>query len=107
MAQKPRFKLSLKPLADFPLKAKFVLPNGEDAEIVFKVKHVPAKEFQELTQREGIKDPEFIQALATGWDLEEEFNEENIVELVSLFPGAVVALIQGYLAALAGQRVKN
>lgn len=103
-----KFKLTLGALPDFKLPVKFVMPNGDEAKIVFTVKHIKANEIQDLYSAEHtISDVEMITKLAVGWDLEEEFNEENIKELVSYFPASALALTGTYLAALAGQRVKN
>lgn len=103
-----KFKLTLGALPDFKLPVKFTMPNGEEAKIVFTVKHVKANEIQDLYASENaISDVEMITKLAVGWDLEEEFNEENVKELISYFPASALALTGTYLAALAGQRVKN
>ena len=103
-----KFKLTLGALPDFKLPVKFTMPNGEEAKIVFTVKHVKANEIQDLYASEkAISDVEMITKLAVGWDLEEEFNEENVKELISYFPASALALTGTYLAALAGQRVKN
>ena len=103
-----KMKITLKPLPDFKLPVTFNMPDGEQGEIVFTVRHIKAKEVQALYESsEVVSDADFIMKLATGWDLEEEFNAENAAELVSLYPGAALALTGSYLSALAGQRVKN
>lgn len=103
-----KFKLTLGALPNFKLPVKFTMPNGEEAKIVFTVKHVKANEIQDLYASENaISDVEMITKLAVGWDLGEEFNEENVKELISYFPASALALTGTYLAALAGQRVKN
>lgn len=102
-----KMKLTLGPLPDFKLPVKFVLPDGNEQDIVFTVKHKKSSEIQELYQKEGIKDPEFITSIASGWDLDDEFNEENAKLLIEYYPGAALALMGAYLGALAGQRVKN
>ena len=103
-----KFKLTLGALPDFKLPVKFTMPNGEEAKIVFTVKHIKASEIQDLYASENsISDVEMITKLAVNWDLEEEFNEENIKELISYYPASALALTGTYLAALAGQRVKN
>lgn len=103
-----KFKLTLGALPNFKLPVKFTLPNGDEASVVFTVKHRKASEIQELYSDEnGISDIQMITELAVGWDLEEEFNEENIRELLDLYPAAALALTGHYLQALAGQRVKN
>jgi hypothetical protein len=101
-----KFKLTLGRLPDFKLPVKFIMPNGEEAKIVFTVKHKTGGEIEELYQT-GAKDAEFITNIACGWDLEEEFNSENADMLVKLYPAAAIALASAYVGALAGQRVKN
>lgn len=102
-----KFKLTLAPLPDFNLPVVFQMPNGERAEMSFKVRHIKASEVQELYVKEGVKDSDFILKVATGWNLPEEFNEENAIELIGYYPAAAIALTQAYLSALAGQRAKN
>lgn len=102
-----KMKLTLAPLPDFKLPVSFVMPDGEEQKILFTVKHKRASEVQEMYQKSGIKDAEFIMSVASDWDLEEEFNEENANTLVDYYPGAALALMSSYLGALAGQRVKN
>lgn len=103
-----KFKITLAPLPDFKLPVKFTMPDGNEGSILFTVRHLKAKEVQAMYESENIvTDSEFIMKLATGWDLEEEFNEENAKTLVEFYPGAALALTGSYLSALAGQRVKN
>ena len=102
-----KFKLTLAPLPDFNLPVFFQMPNGERAEVGFKVRHIMASEVQALYQQEGVKDSDFILKVATGWNLDEEFNEENAIKLIGFYPAAAIALTQAYLSALAGQRAKN
>lgn len=103
-----KFKLTLAPMPDFKLPVTFTMPNGDEGRIVFTVRHLKAKEVQALYESDDfIKDEDFIMKLASGWDLEEEFNAENARELVEYYPSAALALTGAYLGALAGQRVKN
>lgn len=102
-----KFKLKLGALPDFKLPVKFQMINGDEAEVIFTAKHRKAKEIQEVFHTEGLKDFDFVKEICSGWNLEEEFNDENIEELVSLFPASVLALTNAYMQALAGQRAKN
>lgn len=102
-----KIKLTLGPLPDFKLPVSFVMPDGNEQQIIFTVKHKPASEVHEMYKKEGIKDADFIMLLATDWDVEDEFNKENAARLVDYYPGAALALMSAYLGALAGQRVKN
>lgn len=101
-----KFKLTLAPLPDFKMPVKFVMANGDDAEIVFTVKHFSANEVKEMFSGD-ISNDEFIMKIATGWDLEDEFNKENVGKLVDLFMSVAPEFVTEYMKALAGQRVKN
>lgn len=101
-----KMKVTLGRLADFKLPVEFNMPNGDKAQIVFTVRHMKASEMQDLYNTER-SDSQMIMDIATGWNIEEEFTEENTKELVDLYPGAALALAGAYLGALAGQRVKN
>lgn len=103
-------KFKIKPVSDFKLPVKFNMPNGEEALINFTVMHKRAKEVSALfdaPESERPSDVEFIKLFATGWDLEEEFNDENIADAVEFFPGMVVSFSYEYIRSLAGNRAKN
>lgn len=44
-----KFKLKIAPMPDFKLPVKFKLPNGEEATIVFTVKHKNQPKFKSFT----------------------------------------------------------
>lgn len=102
-----KFKLSLTALPDFKLPVKFKLANDQDVEVIFTVKHKKTSELQELLSKENLSTKELIMTIASDWDLEEEYNEDNVNEFSDLFPASTVALTTAYMQALAGQRVKN
>lgn len=102
-----KFKLSLAALPDFKLPVKFKLANDQDVEVIFTVKHKKTSELQELLSKENLSKKELIMAIASDWDLEEEYNEDNVNEFSDLFPASTVALTTAYMQALTGQRVKN
>lgn len=103
------FKIKLSErLPDFPLNVTFTLPNGESADIRFTVKSLKASEVQDLyAKSDEMTGAQFIASLATGWNLEDEFNEENQNILVDRYPAVAIALVTSYMEALAGHRVKN
>lgn len=103
-------KLKIRKLENFPLPIDVTLPNGEVERIVFTAKHRKPKDVSDLFNAEEDKRPgdlEFLKEFASGWDLEEEFNDENIREALELFPQIIVAFTYGYMQALTGNRVKN
>lgn len=103
-----KMKLTLGALPDFKLPVQFTLPNGEEDTIMFTVRHKKASEIQErYTADKPMTDVEMITFLASGWNLEDEFNDENVKQLLDYFPSVAIALTGSYMRALAGQRVKN
>ncbi|MEG0209050.1 MULTISPECIES: phage tail assembly chaperone [Gammaproteobacteria] len=102
-----KLKLNLdERLPDFDLPVKFQLPNGNEMKINFIVRHLSGEEIQDL-YKNSKEDKDFIMALATGWDVVQEFNESNAARLINLYPAAAIALSGTYMQALAGYRVKN
>ncbi|WP_279025578.1 phage tail assembly chaperone [Gibbsiella quercinecans] len=99
-------KFKIAALKDFPLPLSFLMPNGKEAKIVFTVKHVKSDELTQLFERDA-SNLEFIKFIASGWDCEDEFNDENIQELCDLFPAVPLMLPQEYMKSLSGIRVKN
>lgn len=103
-----KMKLTLGALPDFKLPVKFTLPNGEEETIIFTVRHKKASEIQEqYTADKPVSDVEMITFLASGWNLDDEFNDENVKQLLDYYPATAIALTGAYMRALAGQRVKN
>lgn len=103
-------KLRIRKLENFPLPVTVTLPDGTEEKVVFTVMHKKAKDVGDLFQADPDKRPndiEFLKQFAVGWDLEEEFNDENIKEALELFPQIIVAFTYGYMQALTGNRVKN
>lgn len=103
------FKVTLSArLPDFPLPVKFILPNGVEAKFKFTVKALKSSELQAAYKNaQDQTGAEFLRNIATGWELEDEFSDENINELIDNYPSIVGALISTYTQALAGYRVKN
>ena len=64
------------------------------------------KEFYESEEKAPKGNVDFIRFMAEGWDLDEEFTDENISWLCSHYPSFVMAFPQTYMAALAGHRAK-
>lgn len=52
-------------------------------------------------------DVSFILGCAQGWDLDDEFNGENVRRLVNEFPAAARAVIDTYRVAITEGRLKN
>lgn len=100
-----------------------VAGSAEGLELGMTFKHHPISELEQqeeesrqkqLSFREsGNKDgeyvamAEFIQFIAKGWDLEQEFTSENIIVACSRFPRFFEAVVNGYVRELYCVREKR
>ena len=103
---KTKFSLSVKPT----FKAKVAVPvPGQTAELVeFTFKGRTRDEFKELI--DGMKDRDdvdVIMDIASGWELEEAFDAENVEILTQNYLGAARAIIEKYLSELTQARLGN
>ena len=100
----------LKLTADPTFKAKVGIPvpgkGTTDVEFTFKWRTAEeADAWYEETKDH--KDVDLIPTMATGWELDDAFNAENIAKLCSVYMGAAVAITRAYVAELRGARAKN
>lgn len=106
-----KMKLTIKKRPDFKLKLELQMPDTDDLAVVnLTVEHRKAKELGDLFNappEERLDDVSFFKEFVKGWDLEEEFNDENIREVIEWFPNIMVTFTYEYMKALTGQRVKN
>lgn len=68
-------------LPSFKLPVTFTCPDGKEATITMTVKHRSTdemKDFYESEDKAPKGNAEFIRFMAEGWDLDDEFNDENI-----------------------------
>ncbi len=106
-----KMKLTIKKRPNFKLKLELQMPDTDDlAVVVLDVEHRKAKELGALfnaAPEDRLDDVTFFKEFVKGWDLEEEFNDENIQEVIEWFPNIMVTFTYEYMKALTGQRVKN
>ena len=102
-------KLKLKPNPTFPLKVAVHVPGHEPGDVVFTAKHRSKDELEEFIKAvaEMEDDTSVILAIATGWDLDNEFTKENVKALVADYAAAPGATFERYLEELSGNRRKN
>lgn len=101
-------KLKLQPDPTFNAKVAIHQPGAEPVEVEFTFKHRGRKELAAFAKdMAGISDADLILALASGWELEDEFSAENIGILVENHYTAPTAIWMGYLDALTKAKEKN
>jgi hypothetical protein len=100
-------KLKLTPDPTFKTKVAIPVPGAGTADVEFVFKHRTKDEAKAWLDQAEDSDAESILAIATGWNLDDEFNEENITKLCQSYAGAAVAIVNAYLGELRGTRTKN
>ena len=87
--------------------------GGEDAQPkrkkAAKTKRLEFKEqeAQDVLQKGLARSAEIVLEVAVGWDLEDEFNAENLKVLCSRYPGVHQQLWEKYDARIRGNRLGN
>lgn len=103
-------KLKQAAIATFNADVVIPLPGSETltVEFVFKWQGMKAYfESQEKFRNDEISSFEHVQNMIHGWGFEDEFNEENLNELVDVCPLAANAIFEAYEKAVFEARAKN
>lgn len=102
-------KLKLQPDPTFKAKVAISVPGAEPASVVFTFKYRSRQEMDRFLKSvsDMADDVEMILALATGWELADDFTEENVRTLVDSYISAPAEIFETYLKELTGNRSKN
>ena len=101
-------RLRLDPAPTFKAKVGIPVPGLGPADVEFTFHHRSRKEITAWRDAAAeATDAEAVMQMALGWDLDDEFNAENVERLCDNYPGAGTAIFVGYLAELRGARAKN
>ncbi len=101
-------KLSLAPKSTFFAKVAIPVAGEEDQEIGFTFKYRTRKELPvEFEDPNGLVTPADVRKLAEGWDLDDEFSDENIQLVLDQRLGAWPAIMTKYYKELRGEKEKN
>jgi hypothetical protein len=101
-------KLKLNPEPTFKAKVAVPVPGAAAAPVEFTFKW--RKRDEVLPWLEAAKDTtdaEIIMDCALAWDLDDEFNAENVERLCNTYQGAGREFVNTYLDELRGVRAKN
>ena len=93
---KIKFTLTANPTFKHPVPMP--VPGGKFVDVVFTFKHRDKAALDEfLEQAKGMENTELVMAIASGWELEEAFDEENVKVMVSSYFGAASAIFKAYM----------
>ena len=101
-------KFSLTPSPTFKAPVAIQVPGGKAVEVEFVFKHRDRENFKEFVDSlEGRKDVDILLDIASGWELEDAFDEKNLQKLADNYLGAGRAVLQAYISELTAARAKN
>lgn len=101
-------KFSLVPAPTFKATVAIQVPGGKPVDVEFTFKHRDRENFKEFVDGlEGRPDVDILMDIASGWELEDAFDEKNLEKLTSNYLGAGRAVLQAYINELTAARAKN
>ena len=106
----PKKKFSLDPEPTFKTKVGIPVHGVGVADIEFTFKHRTQAAFTELFNGIGENNPngvDIVMDIAAGWDLDWDFNRDNVERMLSNYMGSLRAIIEKYSAEMMGIREGN
>jgi len=93
---KIKFKLVPDPTFEWPVPIP--VAGAKPVPVTFIFKHRDRDAYKAFIENLSEMDDEtIIQSLAVGWELEDEFNDENISKLLKNYHGAARAVLNEYI----------
>jgi hypothetical protein len=104
-----KIKFTLVPQPTFKHKVKMPIPGAGFVDVEFIFKHRTKTEFQEFMEKakDQTDDVALVMDVASGWELEESFDKDNIEKLVDNYTGAARAIFSTYVDEIIKARVGN
>lgn len=103
---KPKFSLTAKPT--FPATVAIPVPGAEAEEIKFTFKGRTRDEFKKFMDGlEGRNNVDVILDVASGWELEDVFNPENVALLDQNYIAAAASILDKYILEMNKARRGN
>lgn len=102
-------KFSLTPNPTFESLIEFPIAGGGTAKFKVEYKHKTTKELEDYLKRLGgkIKDIDAAMEIMAGWELKDEFNQENVELLFANYGASARAILGSYVDELMGARQGN
>lgn len=103
---KAKFTLTASPT--FKATVQVPVPGAKPADIEFTFKGRTREAFKDFIDSiKDREDAEVIMDIASGWDLDDAFEKDNIEKLTQNYLGAARAVIEKYLSELTQARLGN
>lgn len=106
-----KIKLQLIANPTFKANVPIPIPGGNPVNVQFTFKHRNKDELQEFFDalKDNKEDIELIMAMASGWELDEPFDKDNIEMMITQYVGSAVAILETYISHATGSvhRAKN
>ena len=101
-------KLSLTPNPTFKAKVGISVPGKGKVPTEFTFRHMSRKDLLAWIEASKDKaDVDCILEVATGWELDDEFNRENVEALCDTYLSAGAEIVGDWMQELRGARAKN
>lgn len=101
-------KFTLVPAPTFKAVVTIPVPGGKGADIEWTFKHRTRDQFRELMDTlEGADDIDLLKDIASGWDLDDPFDDDSLDKLTQNYPGAARAVFAKYIDEMTAARAKN
>jgi hypothetical protein len=103
-----KVKLSLTPNPTFKATVHIPVPGNGTAPVEFVFKYRDRDAMQAfLEEIKGKEDADVIMAMASGWDLDDPFDADNVDKLTKKYLASTMSILDKYLQESTGQRQKN
>lgn len=103
---RPKFSLTASPT--FKARVGIPVPGDKAVDVEFTFKGRTREAFKDfIDSLKDRDDAEVIMDIASGWDLDDAFEKENIEKLTQNYLGAARAIIEKYLSELTQARLGN
>ena len=105
-----KVKLNLIASPTFSCAVNIPVAGAQPIAVQFTCKHRTRDEYK--TFLEDLKDQEdvaLVMSIASGWDLEDAFTQDNVETMVQNHMGSALAILEAYMAECSGakHRLKN
>lgn len=101
-------KFKLDPNPTFKAKVSIPVPGSRPADVEFEFRHFTRDDYAAIFSGDSTPtDKELILKIVKGWELEDEFNADNLDRLLQNYQGAASAIVGKFANELIPARLGN